>query len=352
MNFDFINKKEFIIRAFAVWLILMIGGFLVIHFNLKSAQQPVKVEPSNTNITQAPEQVFRKRINGAVVNLESETNLFPVAIMVENHVDSWPQSGLEKADLVYEAQAESTITRFLAFYATTEEIDRIGPVRSARPYYLDWAQGYDAAYFHCGGSPAALAEIKKNNIKDVNEFFHPYFWRSDKKLAPHNVFTSSEMIQDMLTDREYNTPKEYRVWKYKDDAPLTDLPAPSEFTIKFSNGNVYDVTWKYNPQNNDYTRYQNKSQHQMDNGAVLKAKNIIVTVNKTKVLDEIGRKEIGTVGNGQAFIFRDGIMIKAKWIKESDTDREYCVDEAGNEVEFNGGTTWVEIIADESLLAF
>jgi len=336
----------FLIIAGAAYLLL---NFFVLINNNKGNLKLTENQNINTAFVIEADNRIRKRINGEIINSDSEKNLPPVAVMVENSSESWPQAGLEKADLVYEALAESSITRFLAIYANSETIERIGPVRSARPYYVDWAMGYDAAYLHVGGSPQALDQIRQDKVKNVDEFFHPYFWRAKNHYAPHNTYTSSELINEMITDRQYQS-SDFTLWQYKDEAVAESRPDNFEIKVKYDG--VYKVTWKYNKNDNNYTRYQNLNPHKMDNGAFIKAKNIIVSVHQTKVLDDVGRKFIQTLGQGTAWIFCDGQVIQGTWRKDSKKEREKYFDESGQEIKFNGGITWVEVIPKETMVEY
>src|SRR5690606_23920743 len=125
-----------------------------------------------------------------------------VGIMIENHYDARPLSGLADASVVYEAPVEGNYTRFLAVFPEDAEVQKIGPVRSARTYYLDWVSEYpDMLYMHVGGSPDALEKIKTHGIFDFNEFYRGwYYWRDSGRYAPHNVYTSSALFQKAMDE--------------------------------------------------------------------------------------------------------------------------------------------------------
>jgi len=123
---------------------------------------------------------YKRLIDGICVEYEKDVDPKLVAVMVENHVDARPQSGLSKARIVYEAPVEANYSRFMLIYPLGDDIDKIGPVRSARPYYLDWLAEYDnIMYMHVGGSPDALDIISERGLFDLNEFYRGwYYWRS------------------------------------------------------------------------------------------------------------------------------------------------------------------------------
>ena len=119
----------------------------------------------------------------------------PFAVMIDNHNQAWPQVGLQKAYMVYEAIAEGGETRLMAMFKGVD-VEQIGPVRSSRHYFLDYAMENDAIYVHFGWSPQAQSDIKKYSINNINgiEEDGTTFWRTKKKSAPHNALTSTEKI--------------------------------------------------------------------------------------------------------------------------------------------------------------
>ena len=340
----------------AVYLII----FLLIIFAISGCSL---VRILNYDITD-PENIFRqeldlvlrRKIDGAEIKSLDQENLYPVAIMIENAADAWPLSGLNKANLVIEAITEASIPRFVAIYANNEKIEKIGPVRSARPYYLDWIEPFQPVYMHVGGSPESLNLLRQGayDLINLDQFFHyQYYWRDNKwRYAPHNVYTSSELIQQVLEDKELTTPADYQMWKYKKDKDLEQRPEQvQDITVLYTN-DYYRVDWQYNREENNYIRYQYNKIQQMSDGEWIKAKNIIVQVNNMIVLDSVGRKRITTIGEGKAWVFRDGQTIEGKWVKEAKEKRTIYYDNNNNEIVFNGGMTWIEIIPNEDYLRY
>lgn len=299
------------------------------------------------------ENIIRRKIDGQEVKNQEIANLYPVAIMVENAADSWPQTGLEKANLVWEAITEGSIPRLVAIYANDEEIEKIGPVRSARPYYLDWVEPYQPLYMHVGGSPEALKKIRSSeyNLIDLDQFFNwEYYWRDKWRYAPHNVYTSSELIKQALTDKNLTEPVDYQSWKYKKDLEFDKRPEQvNNIKINFAD-RYYNIEWQYNRDENNYIRYQDGEIHKMSDGQWIKTRNIIVQIGSMAVLDSVGRKRIDTLGEDNAWIYRDGEKIDAIWKKDTIKDVLKYFDNNGNEIEFNGGTTWVEVIPNQDYL--
>lgn len=288
-----------------------------------------------------------RQLDGVLIDRGSE-NIYPVGVMVENLSTVRPQSGLNKAGVVYEALAEGGITRFLAVYATDEVIEEIGPVRSARSYYLDWVSEYNALYAHCGGSPDALRLIPEYDLLDVNQIGgdHPYFWRdwSRATASEHTLFTSSELLT--FAKRDKNIPEEgdYSPWLFKEDASLAERPTEAKkITIDFSTYS-YKVEYEYDKTNNLYLRINGGEPHiDFKTQEQLTAKNVIVQYVKTRLADA-SRLAMDTTGEGGALIFQDGVMINATWEKENRESRTRFYDENHEEIKLNRGSTWVEIV--------
>ncbi|MDO8669271.1 MAG: DUF3048 domain-containing protein [Candidatus Buchananbacteria bacterium] len=289
-------------------------------------------------------EIFYSKLDGMEVSKENQ-DVAPVGVMVENHVESRPQSGLSKAKIVYEFLAEADITRFLAVYDLSENLERIGPVRSARPYFIDIAREYRAIYAHSGGSPKALDILRDDDlVYNLDEFFgynSGYFWRDDKRYAPHNLYTSSELLLKAKEHYDVLNYADLVSWKFKDgkSAAASNL----EIKINYSDSPSYQVIWKYSSDSNMYERWQNNNRHVDDDGSIIEADNVIIQYAETEVLDEIGRKDIELIGEDKAVVFRDGLAILGRWQKKDTASRTVFYDENNNEIELNRGKTWVEV---------
>ena len=326
----------------AVWL-LIAGGFFAyfIYYQVSNnLDDSVLSSQEKSN-----EEFFYSNLNGVRVDKENN-DLLPVAVMIENHIDSRPPAGLVQAKIVYEILTEATITRFLAVYDLSENLKKIGPVRSARPYFIDLAGEYGALYAHSGGSPAALSRLKSDDfILNLDEFFgynSGYFWRDDKRSAPHNLYTSSSLLSEAKNNYQLLTKPDFIPWKFKDGSSAKDnVP---EIKINYSETLSHQVVWKYLKDSNKYERWQSNKRHVDEEGNIIEADNVIIQYAKTKTLDEIGRKDIDLIGEGQTLIFLDGLAIKGKWSKDSVTTRTIFYDESGKEIEFNRGQIWIEVV--------
>lgn len=302
---------------------------------------------SNGSITNTSNVTLAARVLDGVPVPADQTNPTVIAAMIENIKESRPPSGLDKASVVYEALAEGGITRFLALFPAGQDIKEIGPIRSARPYYISWAEEYKGLYLHAGGSPQALSYIKtgKANIVDYNQFYHaPNFIRDRSRRAPHNLYTNSFLMGDALNRLKLAAPT-YTSWLYKDELPIDQRPeTTNDIVIDFSS-KTYQVKYTYDRVNNRYVRYIGGEPHVTRDGAQIYADNIVVEYMKTGLIPgESQRLQMSTVGTGDMLMFRDGQVIKGTWKKDSNTARTQFLDEQGNVVALNPGTTWIEAL--------
>lgn len=317
-----------------------------------SSQKQNVIPIANQNL--AVQNIDNKKarlIDGLKVS-DDYKNFYPIAVVIENSADAWPLAGIDKANLVYETTAEAGITRLLVFYASDDIIDKIGPVRSARPYFIDWAKEYNAILAHVGGSPEALLQIKKDQIIDLDQYFKSqYFWRDSSRAAPHNVYTSSALLKEARNNSVKDELPAYDSCQYKDDFLLEKRPDSQNIEINFSTP-LYKVNWQYDKEKNDYLRLQAEKKYLTDNGSEVRTKNIIVQYAIVKITDKVGRRDITTIGQGKALFFIDGQAIDGYWKRSNGDQRTNFSDKDGKEIQFNRGTTWIEVVSADTLIGY
>lgn len=293
-----------------------------------------------------------RHLDGMIVKPE-EANLPVIAVIIENLVTIRPQAGLQSAGVVYEALAEGGITRLLALF-TGHKADLLGPVRSMRPYYLEWCAEYQAMCTHIGGSPEALQAISGLKIKDLNAMYESgYFWRDQSTPAPHNLFTKSELLERALRDKKFDQEPKYAVWKFKDQAKEEERPAEEKFVkINFS-GPDYAVEYKYDRQKNEYLRFNGGEVHKDSNtDKQITVKNIVVIKLPARVVDEKGRVELDVIGEKKAYMFSSGQSFEGKCVKKDRDSRTYCYHNDSKEHEFVRGNTWIEVIPEDKNIEY
>ncbi|MFH1508816.1 MAG: DUF3048 domain-containing protein [bacterium] len=305
------------------------------------------VKISSKKVVEEDVNINERRLDGMIVAPE-DANKWPVAIMIENLIAARPQAGLIDAQLVYETLAESGITRFMTIFSG-DMPDKIGPVRSSRRYYLEWAQPLDPVYAHAGGSPQALEHISAFGIKNLNAIASAaaYFWRGEGS-APHNLYTSWEKMTFAVRDKELtNATPEYTKWLFKD--ATEDLPTEEKtIDIEFSSA-TYNVHYEYDSATNDYKRFHSDTPHTDRNtGNQIKVKNVVIQKVPAEVgLSEKGRIDLDLHGTGEAILCSDGVCEQGTWSKPDLDTRTVFTGAGGEEYEFTRGNIWVEVVPGE-----
>jgi len=282
------------------------------------------------------------------------------AVMIENSIDARPQAGLDEAGVVFEAIAEGGITRFMAMFQESQP-GKIGPIRSARPYYVEWAKGFDAAYAHSGGSGQALELIQTLGVKDLDHGKSAsYFDRVSNRYAPHNVYTDMSRLDAFKDEKGYSQSKfepfvrkidsdDEDIKSIKNDTavtvPDTRSPATSiEFDISSP---LYNTSYTYNSEANDYSRIMAGRAHNDESTQKQISPAVVIgLITEYSIHPNRIHSIYRTTGVGKAMIFQDGKMQKATWSKKSANDPLAFIDLDNNPIELVRGQTWITAIPD------
>lgn len=299
-------------------------------------------------------------INGDLFTEEEMNELMkrrPVAVMISNHADARPLSGLTSADLVIETLVEWGITRNIAFY-WTQTPEKVGSVRSTREYFLEWLSPYDALYIHVGCASTtnsrtnACEHLFTYNIQDVS-YFGSWRVNDGTTYAPHNAFSSVVYALEYGEERGWSGfPESFESWKFKKDADLSERGDAYRYKIvfhKWSNyGGLYDTIWEYDILTNSYKRWiGGEMDIDQENNQQVTAKTVIVQkINMVSANDDKGRIIQDTIGEGEAIFLMDGKEIYGKWEKTTRMDRTTYYDNEGKEIKFNRGQIWIAAIAE------
>lgn len=332
--------------AFLAVFFLVSGAVFLMSREKKDASAPV--------VTGGFQGEFKSffAINGESVEEEISVSR-PLAVIVENHPDSRPQSALGLADVVYEVMAEGGITRFLALYQTLPEADKtfIGPVRSAREYFAEIANAWNSVFSHVGGSNEVIGQIaqgKYQSLFDINEYYNEQFFvYKSKSLAPHHIFTTREKMQEAAKFHKYfdlpYQPASQFIFK-QDIKQAT--PTAVSIDMDFSRPG-YEVGWRYDISANSYKRLLYFEPH-LDAATQqqITVKNMVVQIVKvTPVGDKLFSVDIDLKSGGKAYVFRDGSVVEGVWKYENGKTKFY--DFAGKEIELRPGKIWVEMLPFE-----
>lgn len=290
---------------------------------------------------------------------EDVANRHALGVMIENHPESRPQEGLADAGVVYEAEAEGGITRFLAIFGPKAP-ERVGPVRSARTYYLDWCLEYDCFYAHVGGNSDALALIPKIGIKDMDQFrygvrqYNNTFYRVPKKgvAIEHTMFGEPAKLWDIaINQNKWPATGGFPTVDFKSDEAKDKRGVAQTIDIEISS-RQFNTSWTYDPTTNSYKRSMGGAIHKDGkSGNQIESKVLIVQEIPNKpVISSSGKQVLSfnTVGSGKATIFQDGKQVTGTWKKEKQKERTIFYDETGEEIRYTAGQRWVTVVTPGS----
>lgn len=341
------HKKEYI-TAGALILLCSLGG---IGFLTRHNQKPVAAAPKPAHVKQvapAPTTV-PSTLSGLPV--APSVNQQPVTgVMIENSVQARPQSGLSQAGVVFEAIAEGGITRFLALFQDTAP-DNVGPIRSARPYYEQWALGFDAGYAHVGGSPEALQAIKDWGVRDLDQFYNSgSYHRISSRAAPHNVYTAVATLQQLEAAKGYTSSK-FTGFARKVESPAKQVTAKS-INVNIS-GPTYNTHYDYDAPSNSYKRSEGGAAHIDANTNTQISPKVVVALVMPYSLEADGyHSSYNTIGSGQVYVFQDGAVTVGQWKKTAMNSQFTFTDGAGKPIKLNAGQTWLTAVGAASNVTF
>jgi hypothetical protein len=314
----------------------------------EKAVETLNPAPSNLNgNAEIKEQKkFYSPYTGEIVDENTFKNIAVMAI-IENSKDARPQSGLVDADIVYETMAEGGIPRFIALFQKNNP-SKIGPIRSARPYFVNIAREYNLPFAHCGYSDEAKAMIEKNKLMSLNEFFLTgFYWRDKERKAPHNLYTSAKRLRDAAVSRNYI--KE----------PNVKLKFNKEFWESSNHSNANSINLKLNKYYfTDYS-YNNGKYYKTMNGIASKNKgdekpnavsNIVIQATTIKLQSDNQHLDINLVGEGTGYVFSNGKYTKMKWFKKDINSQTILKDENGLDIPLSPGNTWWHIIDKNNIV--
>jgi len=385
------KKTFFTYLAFGLSLFLLSSGFSYFIFSRTASM-------TQSEVTQTPTKAPKKAkvdpslprteicpLNGALfTTLERDVWITrrPLGVMIENSLDSRPQSGLGTADIVYEAVAEGGITRFMGMFYCDAALSgniTIAPVRSARIYFVNLISEYDGLYAHVGGAgncddpnvdprAKALCAIQRYSVKDLDQFgragdyktCHRMANRLDKEVAyEHTMACFLDELYNVgtkwkwtnLDSKGVSWDKNFISWKFKSlTEKATGSPATNvSYVFWGSNRDFnksYDVEWKYDSSLGSYSRYNGGIQAiDLNTDEPLQFKTVIVQKVKETFAEDIEKHMLyEVIGQGKAIIFMDGVAIDATWSKTARTSRTIYKDLKGKEVKLNPGPIWISLI--------
>lgn len=343
------NKKTLILIIVLVLTIALAGAVLAVKF-LKNKD----VSANNGEGKEEAEVVVLKKIK--IVDENSKTR--PYAVMINNNHAAWPQCGVQDAYIVYEIIAEGGITRMMAVYKD-QDTAKIGSIRSARHYFIDYAEENDAIFVHWGGSPQAYSRISSSRINDIDGIAleGSVFFR-DKSLNrayEHTGFTSMKNLKEYAKSKGFDrdTNKDLLLKYSSDELNLTEnqnSKTAQNINLKYSN--YHTTSYEYDEENKVYKRSMSNTKNvDLVTGEQYTAKNIIIYKVRNYTLSDgenKGRQELQNIGNGTGYYVSNGYCVPITWEKTSHSAQTIYKYENGEKLVVNDGNTFIQIMPEDS----
>ncbi|MFH0776295.1 MAG: DUF3048 domain-containing protein [Patescibacteria group bacterium] len=343
-DFSFLRERKllFVLAGILVFLLTLLGGRMFFEYLAeknppdendlakRSIEDLVQMPIIDNEVLPADQKI--SPLTGLEINPGSGVR--PIDVMIENLPASRPQMrGLDEATIVIEALAEGGITRYLAIFDVSEN-KKVGPVRSARPYFVDWAEEFGGAFVHAGGSEDALAKLAKSKLHNFDED-GKIVYRDFQYLKPHNLFVNLGLVR-----AEKFTNEPIKSWfDFAGEIP-GNAAAIKQFSLDFSLPE-YLVDYVYDATIGKYKRLLGGSEQRAGTNP-LQPTNIIVQFTEYFPIDESGRLQLKTSGEGAAWFFSEGKMWRGVWRKIG--NRTKFFDSAGSSVSLNPGQTFIEVL--------
>ncbi|OEH93394.1 DUF3048 domain-containing protein [Bacillus solimangrovi] len=267
-----------------------------------------------------------------------------VGVMINNHPKARPQSGLYKADVVYEVLAEGFVTRFLALYHS-EAPKVIGPVRSARDYYIDLNNGFNAIYVCHGFSPEAQVMLNNQNVADdLNGLYYDgtLFQRADFRSAPHNSYITYENILKGAEENDYKLTQHVESLPFLTNSEINNISGQNvlDFMITYSDYNT--VSYTYSEADEKYYRYSNgEKTADRETDIPVQVDNVFIVEAPHTIIDNVGRREVDLEAGGQAYLFQKGTINEVTW---KNVDGRILPYKDNKLFGFVPGKTWINVI--------
>ncbi|WP_428910669.1 DUF3048 domain-containing protein [Niallia sp. Krafla_26] len=330
------------------WIIISAAAlFLLVGCNKEEAVEPEQPEEEIVEEEETPppaqeEYPYQFPLTGMGSN--EITDGRAVAVMVNNHPLARPQSGLNQADIVYEVLAEGNVTRFLAIFQS-EEPNNIGPVRSAREYYIELATGYDSLFVAHGYSPDAEKMLKRGVIDNINgmQYDGSLFKRADFRKAPHNSYISFNNIVKGAEKNNYKMDQAPDSLVFLSEEEIEALAGEKATSIEVAYyDSTFDSKLEYDEDLKKYKRYSagELTVDYQSNDPVL-IDNLFVIETPHKVIDNAGRRDIDLVSGGNGYLFQRGKILSVQWKNVEGRILPYL---NGEVVGLVPGKTWINIV--------
>jgi hypothetical protein len=276
---------------------------------------------------------------------------YPFATMIDNLPQARPHFGLGQADVVYEAPAEGGIPRLMpVFLSAGVDVSRIGPVRSARHYFVQLASEFGTALVHIGASPQGYSALAASGLVSIDEDRgSPIFTRDPRRRSPHNAFVSMASVRDELAQRGGPIQATQGPLRFGAFTP-GDQPATS-IRIDYPGMQHYSLAYDYQAETHQYARSMDGQPHvDGESGEQYTATSIVVEFVPVVDIpnDPAFRVDVALVGSGNGVLIADGTQVALQWTRASEGEATRYTRVDGAPFELPNGQVWVQIVPLET----
>lgn len=336
------RKISMIFFLFSFLMIVLIGCSNQEETSQDQVEEPEVTEPEEPEEPEEPVLPNVYPLTGE--RTDQPVNNRTVAVMVNNHPNARPQTGLSQADIVFEILAEGNITRFMALFQS-EQPEEVGPVRSARPYYFNTADDYGALYIHHGAA-TFIEDMLANGAADyINGSYYDddghLFKRADFRVAPHNSYLQFDAVYEVAEEKGYETTMDYEPLPFLEEEEIPNINGSMASEVSF-NYTSTPVRYVYDSETESYLRYNGEAQTvELDTEESIQLDNVFIMETEHQVIDDKGRREVDLLSGGNAYLLQKGEVQKIQWENQ---DGKIVPTRNGEPVGFVPGKTWINVI--------
>ena len=345
-----LNNKQKALIVLAISLTL--AGAIALFMLFRQEPPPPVPLPAvvEEEVEEAPTTV-QSKLTGLQVSPEVNERQV-TGVMIENSPEARPQAGLREAGLVFEAVSEGGITRFLALFQDTSS-DYVGPIRSVRPYYIDFLMPFDASVAHVGGSPQGLADVRALGVKTLTQFDNPGAYRRiNTRYAPHNMYSSIPALKEVEKQRGFNKSEFEGFKRFEEEQKPATTPPAKNIDFQISSA-LYNVRFEYDKSNNNYKRFMAGTPHLDDQSGKQITPKVVIAITMNRGVHSNGvHTTYQTTGSGKMHVFQNGKVTEGTWKKADRSSQFTFQDSEGKDIKLNPGKTWVTIVSAPNAVSY
>ncbi|MFZ3591184.1 DUF3048 domain-containing protein [Bacillus sp. DJP31] len=341
-----------------LYLVALFLLFLVAVACSKDEAAPASTEPIEAEETEETEEnveneeTYKKMHPLTGLGTNEPINQRTIAVMVNNHPKARPQSGLHKADIVYEVLAEGNVTRFLAIFQS-EMPETIGPVRSARDYYVKLSTGFDAFYIAHGYSPDAQQLLETGVVDNINGMIYDgtLFKRAEFRKAPHNSYITFENVMKGAEDNNVATTHDLEPLTFlnEDEVGAIQGDETGDVRVAYSKSDFSIVDYKFDSSVGRYLRYSmDELTEDLDSKEPVYLDNILIVEASHEIIDDAGRNDIDLTSGGNAYLLQKGKKMEVEWKNVNGRIVPYSNSQV---VGLVPGKTWINLVPNLDMVS-